>query len=245
MENHWIWSNERYLKTWIWFLFRANHKPNKLLFSGELIELNRGEFITSLKHISEAANLTVQETRHFLKLLEKDSMILKNSNTLATKITICNYESYQDLQQTNNKPTTNEQQTNNKQTTTDNNVKNYKNEEEVYIQQIPLEFPEKTQIFITKKKRKLEGKRLESFLKFWDKFGYKKGKAEAADSWLDIPMLTNSLCDKIFISAELECKNRKLIEEKGQTPIMAQGWITARRWEDEILQPKQKQKNSW
>jgi len=133
LENHWIWSNEKYLKTWIWFLFRANHKTSKILFSGELIELNRGEFITSLKNISESANLTVQETRHFLKLLEKDEMILKNSNTLATKINICNYESYQDLQQTNNKPTTNQQQTNNKPTTTDNNVKNYNNEEEEYI----------------------------------------------------------------------------------------------------------------
>jgi len=131
LENHWIWSNEKYLKTWIWFLFRANHKTSKILFSGELIELSRGEFLTSLKNISEAANLTVQETRHFLKLLEKDEMILKNSNTLATKITICKYESYQDLQQTNNKQTTNEQQTNNKPTTTDNNVKNNNNEKEL------------------------------------------------------------------------------------------------------------------
>jgi len=126
LESHWIWTNERYFKTWIWFLFRANHKNSKILFSGVLIDIDRGSFITSLKHISEAANLSIQETRHFISLLEKDKMIFRISNTQSTKITICNYESYQDMQQTINTPTTNEQQTNNKRTTTDKNVKNEK-----------------------------------------------------------------------------------------------------------------------
>ncbi|MFA7290592.1 MAG: hypothetical protein WC055_17110, partial [Melioribacteraceae bacterium] len=115
------------------------------------------------------------------------------------------------------------------------------------IPEIPLEFPvkiEKEEIFITKKKRELKGKRLETFKVFWDKFNKKKGKAEAADSWLDIPQLTEKLCAKIYLAAESEAKQRINLESKGLTPIWAQGWITARRWEDESLQPKEKPKNS-
>lgn len=148
LENHWIWTNEKYFKTWIWFLFRANHKSTKILFSGELIDINRGEFLTSLKNISEAAKLSIQESRHFLALLEKDKMIFKISNTQSTKITICNYDTYQDLQQTNNKPTTNKQQTGNKQTTTDNNEKNLNNEKELFISKIQSEFYESLKQYI-------------------------------------------------------------------------------------------------
>lgn len=88
--------------------------------------------------------------------------------------------------------------------------------------------------YLTKKKRKLTGKRLETFLIFWKKFNYPQGKAEAADSWIDIPELTASLCEKINLAAEMEAKRRPELELAGKTPKMAQGWISARRWEDEI-----------
>jgi hypothetical protein len=90
------------------------------------------------------------------------------------------------------------------------------------------------EVFITKKKRKLTGKRLDTFLIFWEKFDYRKGKAEAADSWIDIPELTIALCEKIYAAAEAEAKRRPELEASGKTPKMAQGWISSRRWEDEI-----------
>jgi len=87
--------------------------------------------------------------------------------------------------------------------------------------------------YLTKKKRKLSGKRLKAFNKFWEIFGYKKDKASAADAWMDIPTLTESLCKKINDAASIECSNRPSQISKGKTPIYAQGWITGRRWEDE------------
>lgn len=88
--------------------------------------------------------------------------------------------------------------------------------------------------YITKSKRKLTGRRLESFLVFWKMFNYPKGKSEAADAWLDIPQLTSAICDKIYAAAESEANLRKELIVAGKTPKMAQGWITSRRWEDEI-----------
>ena len=88
--------------------------------------------------------------------------------------------------------------------------------------------------YTTRKNRKMNGKRLVSFDLFWEAFNYKKGRAEAADSWLDIPTLTDSLVAEIIRAAKSEALNRKNLIEQGKTPKMAQGWLTGKRWEDEI-----------
>lgn len=87
--------------------------------------------------------------------------------------------------------------------------------------------------------RYLTGKRLESFQRFWDAFAYPKGKAEAADAWLGIPQLTDSLVALICYAAQCEAAERSSLENKGQTPKWAQGWLNARRWEDYQLPPAQ------
>ena len=96
----------------------------------------------------------------------------------------------------------------------------------------------KEEFYLTKKKRKLKGKRLETFLKFWEAFNYKSGKAEAADSWLDIPLLNNAIMERIIEAAEAEASGRAVKKTNGNTPKMAQGWLSGRRWEDEIQQTK-------
>ncbi|MCP4493427.1 MAG: hypothetical protein GY820_39885 [Gammaproteobacteria bacterium] len=95
--------------------------------------------------------------------------------------------------------------------------------------------------YITARGKVLTGKRLKSFRRFWNCFGYKRGMAKAADSWLKIPVLTDSLVDKICKSAEAESRRRPEIIATDRTPKMAQGWITDRRWEDEGLRtPREK-----
>lgn len=89
--------------------------------------------------------------------------------------------------------------------------------------------------FETYKKRTVKGKRLETFLMFWDAFEYKAGKAKAADAWLDIPSLTKTDVEKIVTAARMEAQKRPQLLAKGTTPKMAQGWISERRWEDESM----------
>ena len=96
--------------------------------------------------------------------------------------------------------------------------------------------------YLTRKKRKLSGKRLETFEIFWKKFDYKLDKASAADAWMDIPSLTTALCERIYSAAESEAKRRPAKKLAGSTPIYAQGWISARRWEDEVEVGKQPKK---
>jgi hypothetical protein len=72
--------------------------------------------------------MTMQVTRTFLSLLEKDKMINKQTTSKLTKISICNYEYYQGEQQINNKrynkQITSSQQDHNKPTTINKNEKN-------------------------------------------------------------------------------------------------------------------------
>ncbi len=89
------------------------------------------------------------------------------------------------------------------------------------------------EFYETKKGRKLTDKRLETFNQFWDVFNFKKGKAEAADSWYDIPTLTDSLVKQILESAKIEADNRQSLIDQNKSPKWAQGWLSGKRWEDE------------
>jgi hypothetical protein len=103
-------------------------------------------------------------------------------------------------------------------------------------------------LLLTKRKRKLVGEQLHRFTAFWDVFGYKQGKAEAGDAWLDLPWpndpeAAQALFQSILAGARQEANNRPGLIAAGRTPKMAQGWLAGRRWEDEPLlslaQPQQ------
>jgi hypothetical protein len=66
---------------------------------------------------------------------------------------------------------------------------------------------------------------------FWRAFDYKAGKDGAAARWLQMGELPKAEYDAIFAAAKQEAQRRKTLPE-GQTPIMAQGWLTQRRWLD-------------
>jgi hypothetical protein len=90
------------------------------------------------------------------------------------------------------------------------------------------------EVLVTKKKRKLKGQRLALFNRFWDAFDYKRGRAEAADAWIDIAGFTPDLAEVIIERAGIEARARPGIIQAGRTPKWAQGWLSGRRWEDEL-----------
>jgi hypothetical protein len=111
------------------------------------ISIEKGQFVCSLKNMSIATGLTIQQIRTCINKLKSTHEITSKSTNDFTLITVCNYDNYQQqttneqhtnqhtTQQTNNKRITNEQQTNNKRITTDkeyNNIikKEYKERKE-------------------------------------------------------------------------------------------------------------------
>jgi len=89
--------------------------------------------------------------------------------------------------------------------------------------------------YLTKKKKKLTGWRFKTFKLFWKAFNWPKDKAAAADAWLEIPGLTQELVvEKIIPAAKHEAEARQGLLQTGHSPKWAQGWLSSRRWEDEL-----------
>jgi len=94
----------------------------------------------------------------------------------------------------------------------------------------------------TKKNRWLKGQRLADFEEFWIAFDYKKGKAAAADSWLDIKDYSPEKAKWIIYAAKKEAWERDGIIQRGGTPKWCQGWLTDRRWEDYPMEAERSKK---
>lgn len=111
---------------------KASHDGRKILFNGQEIELNSGEFVTGrdaiTKELNEGVNVAQQVNSgtvwRWLKKFEKEQMLNIKSTTKYSVISIINWDGYQsNEQQVNNERTTDEQQVN-----TNKNYKNYKND---------------------------------------------------------------------------------------------------------------------
>lgn len=114
LQDHWIWQDPIKLRWWLDILLTVNFKDAKVNVGFELYECKRGQSIHSLKWWAERWRVSKDSARNFLKLLEKDGMILHESLSKSTRITVCNYDTYQSdlhVEQTKSKRRANDEQT--------------------------------------------------------------------------------------------------------------------------------------
>ena len=131
IKEHWIWRDSVKLKWWIDILLSVNHSPTKVNIGNQLFECGRGQSIQSLSSWANQWGVSKDKARNFLVLLEKDGMISHESIGKSTRITVCNYDTYQCglhdnqtiTQQSNNGDATQNHPNNN-----DNKVKNENND---------------------------------------------------------------------------------------------------------------------
>ena len=95
LQDHWIWSDAVKLKCWVGILLNASHSNQKVLIGSEVIECRRGEIVGSLRDIASTLGVSKDYLRQFISILQKDFMVNSESSSKYTRITICNYESYQ------------------------------------------------------------------------------------------------------------------------------------------------------
>ncbi|ANE40233.1 replication protein DnaD [Listeria monocytogenes] len=110
-------------------LMMANHKENEWEWRGKPFKAKPGEFVTSIKSITEECGkgISSQNVRTSLKRFENYGFLTKESTKVSTLINVVNWGVYQELEnKTNtvtNKQLTNDSQTANKQLTTNKNVR--------------------------------------------------------------------------------------------------------------------------
>lgn len=137
--DHWLYKTKKpktRREAWEDMLILVNYEPKKSLIRGQLYECDRGQSLFSLETWAKQFNWSVQMVRTFFKLLENDKMITLEGLQYTTRLTICNYDTYQGYatdeqqakQQTNNRPLTDEQQTANRPLTTTKEYKEVKKE---------------------------------------------------------------------------------------------------------------------
>ena len=98
LQNHWVWEEKPFSKgqAWIDLLMLANHEDSKFLLGNQLVEAKRGEVITSELKLMARWGWSNTKVRSFLSLLEKDSMIIKKTDSKKSAITLTNYCVWQD-----------------------------------------------------------------------------------------------------------------------------------------------------
>ncbi|HAA5755475.1 TPA: DnaD domain protein [Listeria monocytogenes] len=110
-------------------LMMANHKENEWEWMGKPFKAKPGEFVTSIKSITEECGkgISSQNVRTALKRFENYGFLTKESTKVNTIINIVNWGVYQDSENKSNtlanNQLTNDSQTANKQLTTNKNVR--------------------------------------------------------------------------------------------------------------------------
>lgn len=103
IQNCLIWDDKPFnmASAWIDLLLLANHKDKETIFDKKPILVKRGQRITSVRELSERWGWGKDKTLRFLRLLESEKMIVKESDSRKTLLTIVNYGIYQDCETEN------------------------------------------------------------------------------------------------------------------------------------------------
>ncbi len=132
----WRWHHKpEYVSFMLHCLLKANPKPTKW----ETIELEKGQFVTSMKSMCESVGITERTYRTIVKNLTDCGFLTVKTTNKYSVVTICNYATYQhkkeeERQPNDNQPSDNSQAIDNQpsdnsqardnQTTTDIEYKN-------------------------------------------------------------------------------------------------------------------------
>lgn len=120
--DSWLWSEDKPFdkrSAWIDLLLLANYEDKKKTYNGKVIKCTRGDVNLSYQFLANRWGWSRGKVVRFLKLLESDGMVLTNSTTHGTTVTLVNYGKYQDLRLTDDT-------TNGHQTDTTKNIKEKK-----------------------------------------------------------------------------------------------------------------------
>ena len=230
-----VFKNPELLKVWLWCLLRADHKGNWVTVrTGKGVSevwVGPGQFIYGRESAAKQLSMKASSVRNRIKKLENLKNLTCQADSQYSIITICNWELFQSNENPDRTAQKDRRRTGKGQAKdTDKNSKHNKKEKITAFSENAVS---DCDFYLTKKNKKLSGWKLKSFSDFWNAFDFKKGKAEAADAWMEIKSLDDSMVAKILDAAKAEAKRRPEIVLKGHSPKWAQGWLTGRRWEDE------------
>jgi hypothetical protein len=188
-------------------LLLASHQGNTWEWNGQVITCKAGQFVTSLESIRDccAKDVSIQNVRTALLKLEKWQFLTNKSTKSGRLITIINWESYQQDQQSDQQSL---HQRANKELTT---IKNVKKEE----------------------KNNTSSTYSDEFERFWQAYPRKVGKGAAFKAWKKLNG-TRPGADELVRIVEQHKKSEQWRRDGGQFIPHPQTWLNQERWNDEL-----------
>jgi hypothetical protein len=179
--DHWLFTEHRPLtrqEAWVRILMTVNYDHSKSLIKGQIYNCAPGQSLLSLEGWARKFVWSIQQVRTFFKLLELDGMIKIEGLQYTTRLTVCQWETYQgvvtDQQQTANKPLTDGQQAANKPLTTTKEYKEYKEVNNIISKPTLLEIEE----YCKERNNNVDAS---LFFDYYESKGWKVGKAPMKD----------------------------------------------------------------
>lgn len=100
LYSHWLWQEPRTYsraEAWIDLLLRAQWADAKILWYGQMVDLKRGELVTSQNHLMRRWGWSNTKVRGFLELLVAEGMVEVQAYTKYTHIGVVAYNDHQGL----------------------------------------------------------------------------------------------------------------------------------------------------
>lgn len=136
IQDHWLYKEKRsYSKyeAWTDILLTVNFTDGKTIIKGKVYEIARGESILSLESWSLRWGWDKSKVRRFFNVLQKENMIVIESDNITTRLKVCKYDDYQDNQHTDETQKKRKRNANDIQTTPIKEEEERKEEKEVII----------------------------------------------------------------------------------------------------------------
>lgn len=81
---------------WAWLIENAAYKATKHRVGATVVDVPRGAYMATVRELADEWKWSKSRVDRFLRMLEKQDMIRIDAETGKTRISICNYEQYQE-----------------------------------------------------------------------------------------------------------------------------------------------------
>lgn len=102
IQDNSLWTSSEpfdHRSAWIDLLLLANHKDNKIFSDGDMLEIKRGQFLTSSRKLAERWRWSRVKVERFMSVLESEQMVCRKratrKATSGTLVTIVKYDTFQ------------------------------------------------------------------------------------------------------------------------------------------------------
>jgi len=96
IRDHWIWQDKPFSKgqAWIDILLKANHAARKMATKGGFLDIQRGQFVSTERHLADDWGWSRGKVRTFMTALKSDQMLAQEKAQGLSITTVCNYMEY-------------------------------------------------------------------------------------------------------------------------------------------------------